>query len=79
MRRWLSQCDGRLGADRAARARDLQGRINYVNQAFCRMVGLSAPELLNQSFRRPMATRLASTYHARRNPARRQQPAARRA
>ncbi|MBC7548864.1 MAG: PAS domain S-box protein, partial [Polaromonas sp.] len=32
------------------RARDLQGRITYVNQAFCRMVGLSAPQLLNQSF-----------------------------
>ena len=32
------------------RARDLQGRITYVNQAFCRMVGLNAQELLNQSF-----------------------------
>jgi two-component system sensor histidine kinase DctS len=48
------------------RARDLQGRITYVNQAFCRMVGLSAPELLNQSF--PSSywpPELASTYHAR--------------
>ncbi len=32
------------------RARDLQGRITYVNQAFCRMVGLSAQKLLNESF-----------------------------
>ncbi|MDB5743125.1 MAG: sensor signal transduction histidine kinase [Polaromonas sp.] len=31
------------------RARDLQGRITYVNPAFCQMVGLDAQELLNQS------------------------------
>ena len=31
------------------RARDLQGRITYVNPAFCKMVGVDAPELLNQS------------------------------
>ncbi len=31
------------------RARDLQGRITYVNPAFCDMVGFSAPELLGQS------------------------------
>ena len=48
------------------RARDLQGRITYVNQAFCRMVGLSAPELLNQSF--PSSywpPELAGTYQER--------------
>ncbi|MFM9902243.1 MAG: two-component system sensor histidine kinase NtrB [Polaromonas sp.] len=48
------------------RARDLQGRITYVNQAFCRMVGLSAPELLNQSF--PSSywpPELAGAYHER--------------
>ena len=32
------------------RARDLQGRITYVNNAFCHMVGLTARELLNKSF-----------------------------
>ncbi len=31
------------------RARDLQGRITYVNPAFCAMVGFSAEELLGQS------------------------------
>ena len=31
------------------RARDLQGRINYVNPAFCQMVGFSADELLGHS------------------------------
>jgi two-component system, LuxR family, sensor histidine kinase DctS len=30
------------------RARDLDGRISYVNPAFCRMVGLSAAELIGQ-------------------------------
>lgn len=30
------------------RARDLQGRITYVNPAFCKMVGVEAHELLNQ-------------------------------
>jgi two-component system sensor histidine kinase DctS len=29
------------------RARDLQGRVTYVNPAFCEMVGLEAKELLN--------------------------------
>ncbi len=29
------------------RARDLQGRITYVNPAFCKMVGMQAQELLN--------------------------------
>ena len=48
------------------RARDLQGRITYVNQAFCRMVGLSAHELLNESF--PSSywpPELADAYHQR--------------
>lgn len=31
------------------RARDLQGRITYVNPAFCEMVGFSAQELLGQT------------------------------
>jgi two-component system, LuxR family, sensor histidine kinase DctS len=31
------------------RARDLQGRITYVNSAFCQMVGFSAEELLGNS------------------------------
>lgn len=31
------------------RARDLEGRITYVNPAFCEMVGFSAQELLGQS------------------------------
>ncbi len=35
------------------RARDLQGRITYVNPAFCQMVGVEAKELLNHSFPSP--------------------------
>lgn len=35
------------------RARDLQGRITYVNPAFCEMVGFSAQELLGQSTHAP--------------------------
>jgi len=35
------------------RARDLQGRITYVNPAFCQMVGVSAQELLNHSMPSP--------------------------
>lgn len=35
------------------RARDLQGRITYVNPAFCDMVGFSAQELLGQSVNAP--------------------------
>jgi two-component system sensor histidine kinase DctS len=31
------------------RARDLQGRVTYVNPAFCEMVGYSATELIGQS------------------------------
>jgi two-component system sensor histidine kinase DctS len=35
------------------RARDLQGRITYVNPAFCQMVGFSAEELMGQSMNFP--------------------------
>ena len=35
------------------RARDLDGRITYVNPAFCQMVGFSAAELLGQSVNAP--------------------------
>ena len=35
------------------RARDLAGRITYVNPAFCQMVGIPASQLLNQSFPSP--------------------------
>jgi two-component system sensor histidine kinase DctS len=35
------------------RARDLHGRITYVNPAFCQMVGFTAEELLGQSFNAP--------------------------
>jgi two-component system sensor histidine kinase DctS len=35
------------------RARDLHGRITYVNPAFCQMVGFTAEELLGQSVNAP--------------------------
>ncbi len=35
------------------RARDLKGRITYVNPAFCKMVGVEASDLLNQSLPSP--------------------------
>ncbi|MEK9803713.1 MAG: PAS domain S-box protein [Curvibacter sp.] len=35
------------------RARDLQGRITYVNPAFCQMVGFTAEELLGQGVQAP--------------------------
>ena len=35
------------------RARDLEGRITYVNPAFCQMVGVEAKELLNHNFPSP--------------------------
>ena len=35
------------------RARDLEGRITYVNPAFCQMVGFSAEELMGQSANAP--------------------------
>ena len=48
------------------RARDLQGRITYVNPAFCKMVGVDAHELLNQSMPSPYwPPELASAYQRR--------------
>lgn len=44
------------------RARDLQGRISYVNPAFCTMVGFSAEELLGQSFAPYWPPELAEEY-----------------
>lgn len=48
------------------RARDLQGRITYVNPAFCKMVGVDAQELLNQSMPSPYwPPELANAYQRR--------------
>ena len=48
------------------RARDLQGRITYVNPAFCKMVGVDAKDLLNQSFPSPYwPPELAGAYQQR--------------
>jgi two-component system sensor histidine kinase DctS len=48
------------------RARDLQGRITYVNPAFCKMVGVDASDLLNQSFPSPYwPPELAGMYQQR--------------
>ena len=48
------------------RARDLSGRITYVNPAFCQMVGVEAKDLLNQSFPSPYwPPELADTYGER--------------
>lgn len=44
------------------RARDLQGRISYVNPAFCTMVGFNAEELLGQSFAPFWPPELAEEY-----------------
>lgn len=44
------------------RARDLQGRISYVNPAFCAMVSFSAEELLGQSFAPYWPPELAEEY-----------------
>ncbi|MGN1056079.1 MAG: nitrogen regulation protein NR(II) [Comamonas sp.] len=44
------------------RARDLQGRISYVNPAFCNMVGFSSEELLGQSFAPYWPPELAEEY-----------------
>ena len=44
------------------RARDLQGRISYVNPAFCAMVGFDAQELLGQSFAPYWPPELAEEY-----------------
>lgn len=48
------------------RARDLSGRITYVNPAFCQMVGVEAKDLLNHSFPSPYwPPELADTYRQR--------------
>ncbi|NQW94171.1 MAG: PAS domain S-box protein [Polaromonas sp.] len=48
------------------RARDLSGRITYVNPAFCQMVGIPAKDLLNQSFPSPYwPPEFANTYQQR--------------
>ena len=48
------------------RARDLQGRITYVNPAFCAMVGFSADELLGRSGPAPYwPPELAGDYQTR--------------
>ena len=48
------------------RARDLQGRITYVNPAFCKMVGAQAQDLLNQSMPSPYwPPELADVYQQR--------------
>jgi len=48
------------------RARDLQGRITYVNPAFCAMVGFSPPELLGHGSPAPYwPSELAGEYQKR--------------
>jgi two-component system sensor histidine kinase DctS len=48
------------------RARDLEGRITYVNPAFCQMVGFSPDELLGHSNPAPYwPPELAEQYHQR--------------
>jgi two-component system sensor histidine kinase DctS len=48
------------------RARDLNGRITYVNPAFCQMVGVQAKDLLNHSFPSPYwPPELAGVYQDR--------------
>ncbi len=48
------------------RARDLQGRISYVNPAFCQMVGFTAEELLGHGTPAPYwPPELADEYHQR--------------
>ncbi|MBC7611133.1 MAG: PAS domain S-box protein, partial [Polaromonas sp.] len=48
------------------RARDLAGRITYVNPAFCQMVGIAAKDLLHQSFPSPYwPPELADAYRQR--------------
>ena len=48
------------------RARDLSGRITYVNPAFCQMVGMAANDLLNHSFPSPYwPPELADVYQQR--------------
>ena len=48
------------------RARDLSGRITYVNPAFCQMVGIPAKDLLHHSFPSPYwPPELADVYQQR--------------
>jgi two-component system sensor histidine kinase DctS len=48
------------------RARDLEGRITYVNPAFCQMVGVEAKDLLNHNFPSPYwPPELAGVYQDR--------------
>ena len=48
------------------RARDLAGRITYVNPAFCQMVGMPAKDLLNHNFPSPYwPPELADVYQQR--------------
>ncbi|MFO1232244.1 MAG: PAS domain S-box protein [Paenacidovorax caeni] len=48
------------------RARDLRGRVTYVNQAFCAMVGFSAEELLGRDMPAPYwPPELAEMYQQR--------------
>ena len=48
------------------RARDLKGRITYVNPAFCKMVGMEAEELLDRGVRAPYwPPELAGVYQQR--------------
>ena len=49
------------------RARDLQGRITYVNPAFCNMVGFSAQELLGLNVAPYWPPELAQEYVSRRD------------
>jgi two-component system sensor histidine kinase DctS len=49
------------------RARDLQGRISYVNPAFCSMVGFTAEELLGLSIAPYWPPERAETYARRRD------------
>ncbi len=49
------------------RARDLQGRITYVNPAFCNMVGFSADELLGLNVAPYWPPELAEEYTQRRD------------
>ncbi len=44
------------------RARDLEGRITYVNPAFCKMVGFDAQELLHSNASTPSADQATQPY-----------------
>ncbi|MCT9811576.1 PAS domain S-box protein [Acidovorax sp. Be4] len=47
------------------RARDLKGRISYVNPAFCEMVGFTSEELLGLNFAPYWPPELSQEYHQR--------------